>query len=278
MINKDLLNILNKFIEIMKNTNGVLGAWHFGSVMRGMSDKFSDIDVVFLIESRHFSKMEKYCTDTLGQICSRIILCWEEEFNSNIIVNNGYLLETADSIFQFDLFLLNSSYIDDHMCSIHYTELSEKDIIFDKNNTVLSLCGKNFCGELWQNDTDRIFRTYLYHFNMTAKYLLRGDLFKLNSVMRTLYDAHASLLLTAYDRITWGGRENKLHFIPYDKQEHLKCYYCTDDFKADKKNLITSFEWFEQDIRQISLLKESECDLSVAENIKRHWLETTINL
>lgn len=273
-----MLNIFNKFIEIMKNTSGVVGAWNFGSVMHGMSDRFSDIDVVFLIDSQHFSEMEEYCTDILGQICSKVILCWEEEFNSSIIVNNGYLLEAADSIFQFDIFLLNSSHIDDHMCRIHYSELSEKDIIFDKNNAVLSLCSKNFCGEFRQGDTDRIFRTYLYHFNMTAKYLLRGDYFKLNSVMRTLYDAHASLLLTAYDRITWGGTENKLHFIPYDKQEHLKCYYCTDDLKTDKKNLITSFEWFEQDMREICLLKTSAHDFSAAENIKKHWLDITINL
>lgn len=136
-INNELLNIFNKFIEIMKNTSGVVGAWHFGSVMHGMSDRFSDIDVVFLIDPRHFSEMEEYCTNTLRRLCSKVVLCWEEEFNSSSIVNNGYLLEAADSIFQFDIFMLNSSHI---ICAGYIIASCQKRTLFLIRIMLFCLC------------------------------------------------------------------------------------------------------------------------------------------
>ena len=60
---------------------------------------------------------------------------------------------------------------------------------------------------------ERLITTYLYHFHMTAKYLIRQDYFKLNHVMRTLYDTH----------------------------------FCIDDFSINRKNLLKSMEWFEEE-------------------------------
>jgi hypothetical protein len=64
-------------------------------------------------------------------------------------------------------------------------------------------------------------------------------------------DTHASLLLTAYDKITWGGTANKLHTLGHKKQEHLKKYGCTEDFKWVRRNLLQSICWFERDIEEI---------------------------
>ncbi len=69
-INNKLLNIFNKFIEIMKNTSGVVGAWYFGSVMHGMSDRLSDIDVVLSLLLQNFFKNiepRSYYCDLVGE-------------------------------------------------------------------------------------------------------------------------------------------------------------------------------------------------------------------
>ena len=156
------------------------------------------------------------------------------------------------------------------MCRIHYTDISEKDIIFDKDGSVRSLAANCPHGELWNGDTDRLMRTYLYHFSMTAKYLLRGDYFKLSHVMRILYDTHASLLLTKYDRIKWGGAESKLRFIPEDKKAHLMQYYCTEDFAGNRERLLKCFEWFELDLGGFGGINSAA--------VMEHWLECTKNI
>ncbi|MBD5492800.1 MAG: hypothetical protein HDR12_00050 [Lachnospiraceae bacterium] len=91
-MNKNLLSILNSFVNIMKTTEGVLGAWNFGYALHGMSDEYSDVDIVFLIDGNMFKKTEHDLSKLLSQVCDDILLCWEEDF----------------------------------MCRIHYTDLSEK--------------------------------------------------------------------------------------------------------------------------------------------------------
>lgn len=113
---------------------------------------------------------------------------------------------------------------------------------------------------------------------MTAKYLIRQDYFKLNHVMRILYDTHVSILLTAYDAINWGGAENKLSFLSADKQEHLKKYFCIDDFSINRKNLLKSIEWFEKDINGILENKKMNYDIKNIFAVKEYWVECTVHV
>lgn len=271
-MNKDLLTITNNFASVMKSCNGVLGAWNFGSVLYGMSDEYSDADIVFLLENRNFKKIKEDLTRLLLKVCDSILLCFKESFNSDAIINNGYLIKKNNDIFQFDIFLLNNGMLDDFMCKIHYAGLSAENIIFDTDNNVLKLCNNNPDGSLWNDNICCLAETYLYHFYMTYKYLARQDYFKLNHIMRTLYDIHVSLLLTGYDQIKWGGAENKLHFIPVCKQEHLKKYYCTEDFQHNKNNLLQSFIWFEEDIKDVSAKKGQDYNAENIDIIKNFWM------
>ncbi len=274
-MNQSLLNIQKDFIACMKSTNGVLGAWNFGSVLHGMEDAYSDVDIVFLLEGESFKQTEGEIPKILSKLCGGVLLTWEETFNSNAIISNSYLLKEENQIFQFDVVLLNNESIGDFMCRIHYTDLTEKDIIFDTADRVKQLCAHCPHGSFWNGKLERLIKTYLFFFHMTAKYLLRQDYFKLNHVMRTLYDTHASLLLTGYDAINWGGAENKLHFLPNEKQEHLKKYFCTDDFSFNKSNLWESMEWFEQDMRDVLEKKALNGNTAHFAEVKAYWKECT---
>lgn len=269
-MDKELLVILNDFVDIMRRTDWVLGAWNFGSAAHELTDKYSDADVVFLVGGKDLADAEESLKRLISGVCDEVILCWEEDFNSDSIINNGYLLEKNGRIFQFDVFLLSKDRIDDYICKIHYTDLSERDIIFDKDGSVLALAENCPHREFWGDDADRLIRTYLYHFGMSAKYLLRGDYFKLNRVMRVLYDTHSSLLLTEYDRIKWGGAESKLRFIPEEKKRHLTQYYCTENFAEDRKRLACCFEWFGEDSGGFGRINWNA--------IKKYWSASTQNI
>lgn len=277
-MNKNLQSIFSSFVEQMKAANGVLGAWHFGSVSHGTSDEHSDFDLIFLIEEAHFKEMEAACSAILSKICDAVILCWGEGFNNKAITSNSYLLKKDSQVLQFDVVLLNQEHIWDFMCKIHYTDLAEKDIIFDTNNQVRQLSMNCPHGKLWKDNVERQIKTYLLYFHMTKKYLLRQDYFKLNQAMRMLYDIHVSILLTAHDKITWGGAENKLHFLATDKQEHLKYYYCTDDFALNRQHLLNAVEWFEEDLQELSELKKLEYRLEPVTIVKKDWITDTNSL
>lgn len=249
-MHQDLKKIFDLFIDKIKTADEILGAWNFGSEMHGMNDQYSDVDIVLLVKG-NLTETEQKIESLLAEISEKILLCWEEDFNSEAIINNGYIIQNNGLLHQFDVFLLNSDMLDDFMCRIHYTDLSEKDIIFDKNGDIKKLSLNPPKGSHWNDDLDRLQRTYWYHMNMAAKYLLRHDYFKLNNILRILFDTHASLLLSAYDQTTWGGAANKLKFIPPEKQAHLKKYFCTENFGLNRDNLIHSAELFESDLSEI---------------------------
>lgn len=250
-MNAELEKMLTDYVVLAQREPAILGAWKFGSISRGMDDALSDIDLVLLIDGSCFSQADDLTESILERVCESIILRWEEDFNSGAVHNNGYLIQTPSSLSHFDLFLLNQDQIDDPMCRIHYTGLKEEHILFDRHEAVKGLCNISPAGKLWQADRNRLVRTYLYHFAMSAKYLLRQDYFKLYSVLHTLYEAHASLLLTEYDAIPWGGPQNKLHYIPLEKQAHLKRYVCLENFTQVRENLRQSLAWFRTDTAEL---------------------------
>ena len=271
-MNKNLDKMRTDFIEQIKLSEAVLGAWNFGSETHGLSDEYSDVDIILLIEGKQFEIFAGALDSYLHKISDEILLCWPESFNSEAIINNGYLLLKNDRIFQFDVFLLNSERIDDFMCRIHYTDLKESDIIFDKKGLVHELVSAGLKGNCWNDDIVRLEDTFWYHANMTSKYLKREDYFKLRNVINTLFETHLSMLLTGYDKITWGGSANKLHFIPKEKQNHLKIYYFSENFEQVKEKLIECMNAFRADAREVYELKSMNYSTYLGDMVMKNWL------
>lgn len=272
-MDKKLEKMKYNFIGHMEIMDSVLGAWDFGSETHNLSDDYSDVDIVLLIDAKQFAQFTPSLEECLGHISNEIILCWPERFNNEAIINNGYLLLSDSRIFQFDVFLLNSEKIDDYMCRLHYTGLKESDIIFDKVGTVRKLMELNLTGNLWNDDISYLEKTYWYHANMTSKYLKRKDYFKLDNVMRTMFETHISMLLAGFDKITWGGSANKLHFIPGEKQAHLKGYYCSENFEEVERNLINCMKEFQSDTKEVYELKGLDYSTYLGDMVIDNWLK-----
>ena len=103
-MNQELSRIFDGFMGQMQTEPGILGAWNFGSAMHGLSDEYSDVDIVFLVEKNSFEKTEQRVLALLDALCDQVLLCWEEEFNSECIVNNGYLLKKGNRFFSLTYF------------------------------------------------------------------------------------------------------------------------------------------------------------------------------
>lgn len=268
----ELKTVNDRFISLIEKSDGVRAAWYFGSNMHGLSDEYSDIDIVILADSSACEETDRRLTETLSGACDEVLLCWGEDFNGEAMKNYDYILNLNGKIFQYDVFLLNGGCLDDYMCRLHYTGLTEENVIFSKDGAAERLIENAPIGEPWQADVKRLSDTYWLHVQMSVKYFLREDFFKLNNVLRTLMDTHASLLLTGYDKTTWGGAESKLKFIPAEKQTHLMKYGCTEDFKLMRKNLQWSMDCFEKDVEEIM----PNCCGNAAGLIKKYFKENLL--
>ncbi len=272
-MNRELEKIKYNFIDQVKHMNNVLGAWNFGSETHNLSDDYSDVDIVLLIDGKQFNQFTFLLERCLENINTKIILCWPERFNNEAIINNGYLLLSGSNIFQFDVFLLNIEKLDDSMCRLHYTGLKETDIIFDKTGIVNKLMKLHLTGNFWSDDISYLEKTYWYHANMTSKYLKRKDYFKLNHVLHTMYETHISMLLVGFDKITWGGSANKLYFIPIEKQTHLKKYYCPENLENIEQNLISCMRWFQTDTKEVYNLKGLNYSAYLGDTVINNWIK-----
>ena len=182
-MNGILEQIRDEFIEQAKQSEIVLGAWNFGSETHGLSDEYSDVDIVLLINAKSFANISDITEKWLKNICNEILLCYPEGFNGEAIINNGYLISFDSKVFQFDVFMLNSEKLNDYICRLHYSGLTEKDIIFDKTGAVKELADLNLKGDFWNDDIAGLQNTYWYHAYMTKKYFIRKDFFKLYNVL-----------------------------------------------------------------------------------------------
>ncbi len=88
-----------------------------------------------------------------------------------------------------------------------------------------------------------------------------------------MMDTHTSLLLTIYDKITWGGTANKLYYMEEEKRNHLKKYYCCEDFELVRENLLQAMLWFEEDVAFSGNKEAEEMSRNIGEQIKRAWIE-----
>ena len=272
---KELLAVHDRFISLMQGQPGILGAWYFGSASRDQTDDHSDLDVVFLANGAQFADIASQLTHWMASCCDSVILCWPEEFNGDSIVNNGYLLKLDGQTVVYDVFLLNSERLRDGICQMHYAGLQEKSIIFDPCGTVRALAADAPSGHLWHADVLRLIDTYWYHAHLSAKYLIRRDFFKLEAVLRTMMDAHASLLLTAHDTIPWGGSANKLRLLPEAYQRHLMQYGCLDDFTLMRERILQSMRWFVSDAAAIASCDAAAHAGNVSSVVLSCWIAAT---
>lgn len=271
-MNPKLISAFKSFVDIMKKDEHCIGGWHFGSVARGLTDEFSDVDPVFVIDGNHFDEFDSKLREKFEQICDKVIVFWGESFNNDVIKNYGVDIKIGDEILQFDIFLLNSFKQDDWWFQQHYKSTKESDIIFDKDGRILQLI-KNAPkgGYIPYYDIMYANLTYWHHANMIIKYFKRKDYFKLVKNTDILMQSHIKLLLSLYDKTTWGDWDSKLKYIPKDKQQHLMLYYASNDFSVMYDNIKQSIIMFSNDAKEIFATKSLEYPIDIEKSILCQW-------
>jgi hypothetical protein len=268
-MHQDLTNAFNKMIDILKADERCKGGWHFGSVGRGLTDKYSDYDPVFLVADKDFEQFAADVPKLIANISDELLICWAEDYNSSHFKNFCNAIRLGNNIHQLDFFILNHDYQEEWWCKQHLKGCTKEHIIFDRNGETSELLDKGCTTENWIPDTVRAIETYWFHVIMLIKYFKRGDIFKLiKNIHDFLFHAHVNLLLSRYDTLNWGGWESKVkHCTPIEKQENLKMYFTSADIASLETAIKKAIILFKNDADEICKYKGIDYPESISRQI-----------
>jgi predicted nucleotidyltransferase len=271
-MNKTLIKVFEKSLDIMKTDNRCVGGWHFGSIARGLEDELSDVDPVFLIKEDYFEEFADSIPQMFKEICDEVILIWPEEFNSHVIKNFGILFVKNKEILQYDIFLINTAYTNEYMSKIHYAGCTEEDILFDKHGEVKYLLENQEDESIAERDILQLIDKYWFHCNMMIKYYRREDIYKLMKNLQIIFSTHFELLLSKYQKTNWGGWDSLIkHNIPQEKQIELLQYFCSGNLLEINKALYKVTNLFSQDAHRICKDKGFDYPQEIEQNIMNNF-------
>lgn len=271
-MNKLLVQIFDRSVEMLKQDKRCLGGWHFGSMSRNQQDEYSDVDPVFLIADKDFDAFNEDIHQLFYKLSKDCILIWPEEFNSNDLRNYAVLMKGTDGcIVQYDFTIMNNSKIMNPFCKIWYKQCTDNNIIFDRYGDISRLLKTNIDEDSTSRQIDvlhQINKYWLFCY-IAIKYYKREDIFKLQSTMQELFHIHSNLLLSIYQKESWGGWPSLIkNNVPSEKQIFLLKYFCESDIFNIRENLFHVMEAFSKDINYICRNRSLEYDSYLEQSVK----------
>lgn len=257
-----LRTLFERALDRLYNLDGLLAGWHYGSLARGLCDRFSDVDPVFLLDDQAFAGIDSQIPGLFQGVGDRLVQVWPQDYNSPSFKNFGLLLKYHSRLYQFDIFFVCRSRMDEPFCRWHYEGLGRENLIFDRTGQMAALlerpgegaatAGLTLPGQgsrsvrslalpdsrLWRESLLPRFVCYLFHLNMSIKYYLRQDLLKFQNVRQRLYAEHAAMLLATTLPQTWGSLEARIHlYLGQADQADLESYFLGNDIHELMANL-----------------------------------------
>ena len=271
-MHRDLELGFERMIDEIKRDPRCKGAWHYGSVSRGMSDQYSDYDPVYLVPDAHFEDFARDVKKFVGFACDEILISWAEGYNSEHFKNFCNLVRINDNLHQLDFFILNADHTDNWWCRQHAKGCTRENIIFDRDGEVAVLLDRGLRTDNYLPDPQRCFDTYWFHAEMLIKYFKRNDVFKLIKNIDMLFHAHVDLLLSEYDSLDWGAWETKVKkCVPPGKQEHLLCYFAKPDALSLQSAISQGMKLFNEDAIEIFQKKNIAYSRHVADSVMEYF-------
>jgi predicted nucleotidyltransferase len=267
-VHPDLLQGFMTMVESVKRDGRCKGAWYYGSVGRGESDEYSDIDPVFLVPDADFEAFSGDVAKFVRQACDELLISWAEDYNGDAFKNFCNLVRIKDRLHQLDFFILNEDKRENWWCRQHLKGCTRKNLVFDADGRTGALLDMGLTTDAYAPDPRRCFETYWFHAEMLIKYFKRGDVFKIMKNLDFLLHSHVDVLLSVHDSIDWGGWETKLRkCVPREKQAHILKYYSPPDLPALARAVGECMRDFDGDAREAFREKGIPYDGRVAEQV-----------
>lgn len=245
--NTKQIKLLKKLIDKFSYDRDIRAIIVRGSISKGLSDQYSDIDIVLIVNSKKF---KEFCENIPKKISAVTKLLTREGWIDTNVPNFGglgyvFLVKYENSVIQLDTYLLPED------CAKRIIEFNDKIIVYQKgeinysNNfqsksrnrqKEISIIIKN-CDEKFQ-----AFLDILLHFEMLSKYIARKDPFLAYKYWYLLNTKFLFLVRRTLEPET-------ADFMYYDIHRHLDKYHSRTiaDFSTHLKKLsIFDYQCFEE--------------------------------
>jgi len=181
-----LQELVDRTVELFQDDPRVLAAFHSGSVATEREDEYSDADPVFVVRPEAFEELDADLPEIFGGLCGDIHLWWPERGNCDTWRNYAILSEADGRVLQYDITIMKPP-------AGLPMRVPRAQLLFDKAGLVEpveSAPAKPYDPKrlLW---TVERYWVYVY---IHAKYLRRGDPFKLAFAQRELFQEHLEVL------------------------------------------------------------------------------------
>lgn len=220
------------------------GMFLHGSIGRGETDAYSDIDVCAVIEDEHYEDVKA----EMRAVCERLfgpIVIWLPEGEQPRYCNFAFLFEHGDELLLTDFDIVARSLF------VAWNRPPDR-VLWDRDG-LLSQATRapgpqpGLSGERLL----RLIDTYWVYAYLGGKYMRRGDVFKMLYVQQTLFQVHVRMLCghqTGDEGVWWAGDMARLS--EHDRHRLLG-YFSAADTDRVAEALSRCLDRFSEDAQRV---------------------------
>jgi predicted nucleotidyltransferase len=258
-----LLQSLDRCVARFSADPRCLGLALHGSIGRGETDAYSDIDVGAVVEDEAYeavkAEMPGLCAELFGPIS-----IWLPEGERPSYCNFAFLFEHGSDLLLTDFELISRSLL------VEWRHRPDR-ILFDRTGLLAEVQQMERPAPAFGDaQVAHLIDTYWVYAYLDGKYWRRQDLYKLLYVQQTLFQLHVrllNLLRTGAEGSWWAG--DVARFSTRDRT-HLRAYFCVAGITAAARALARSIDLFADDARALCAVRGMDYPEAREQAVRRH--------
>ncbi len=266
-----LLRALDLAVVHFRADPRCLGMYLHGSIGRGETDAYSDIDVCAVVEDEHYEvikgQMRPRCEQFFGPIA-----IWLPEGERPSYCNYAFLFEHGEELLLTDFDLISRSL---------FVEWQRKPdhILWDRTGLLGQVAASApSASGVPDGRVLHLIDTYWVYAYLDGKYWQRADQYKLLYVQQTLCQLHVKLLHVLHCGVEgtwWAGDIAKL---PVRVRQVLRAYFTAATPKAVARSLARGMDLFAAAARGLCAARGLDYPADREQAVRQHLQETVFEV
>jgi len=231
-----LIESLKQFEAHFKQDPRCLGMYLHGSIGRGTTDEYSDVDVSIVIKDENYPEIRQELRPLCEKICGPIA-AWLPEGESDGYCNHAFLFEHEKSILLYDFATIKESFFIKN--AVH-----EDVVLFNRMEAVPARPPEQTSSPFSTGALAQYITNYWVYVYLIGKYTKREDLYKLLYVRDVLFHTHMKVLNYLHPDHDWVWWAGEIQNLPDEKQQQLLVYFrgaAVNDILAELERELTMF-------------------------------------
>lgn len=240
-----------------------VGMYLHGSIGRGETDAYSDIDVCAVLEDAHYPAVKGEMRELCGKLFGPIV-AWLPEGERPNYCNYAFLFEHGDDLLLTDFDIISRSLF------VERNQPPDR-ITWDPTGILREAAAK--VRPRTAVAAERVLRlidTFWVYAYLDGKYWCRKDLYKLLYVQETLFRTHARVLNLLHRDTEGSWWAGDMAELPAKDRQRMRAYFTAATLGAVARSLAKSLDLFAEDARLLCLRQNVPYPAEREAAVRRH--------